>query len=389
MKRDRKAEHLYITFIDNVCDPLRPGRSGHSDIIWEVSRHLLDAGHRVRIVADYRAHALPFDHERLKVVTFQAHPFDRRNGLGKVRHVLRAYRRAAALPDTDIFFTTDAFSAGVVSLLSRRVPVVFLTPANIYQRQASTFKLDPIAETFYRVVSHYAARLSAHIIATSNDLKGWWLKTGACAERLSVIPLGIDAQTFAGLPRSPAPATLRLLYVARFEGDNNPGMLVSLARHLRARGVAFELTAVGDGRLLGAVKEEAARAGVGNMIRFQGQVNYEDLPAVYAAHDVFVFMREAGGPPRVVIQAMASGMAVVAFNSSGLEDYVDAGQSGFLVANGYLSELAAVVSCLSADRALLERVQVAAKARVAERFDWRAVTERYLQTLPTVLKRAA
>lgn len=373
---------LTITFVDNVCDPSRPGRSGHSDIIWEVSRHLLSAGHRVNIVADYTA-PLPFAHKNLQVLGFKARPFDRRNGLGKIVHILRATRRAARV-HTDLFFTTDAFSAGVTALLSRRVPVVFLTPANIYQRQASGYKLDPLAEVFYRLVSHYAARRSAHIIATSHDLKGWWRKTGALEEKVSVIPLGTESQLFAVSRRAPE-RPLRLLYVARFEGDNNPQMLVELAQQLKTRGLAFELNAVGSGTLLEQVKAETARAGLTDVVRFHGHVSYQELPACYADNDVFVFMREAGGPPRVVIQAMASGLAVVAFNSSGLEDYVTPGSTGFLVKNGSVADIARTVVKLDNDRGLLQTVQASASACIQKDFDWRAITDRYLGLFPAVL----
>ena len=379
------AKRLNITLIDNICDPEKPGRSGHSDIVWEASRCLLGAGHAVTIVADYTT-PTPFQHANLRVVTFKARAFDRRNGLGKIVHVLRAFRRARLEP-ADLLFTTDAFSAGVTSLCSQRTPVVFLTPANIYQRQASGYKLDPMASFCYRLVSYFAARRSAHIIATSRDLKGWWEKTGAAPERVSVIPLGIEAHQFGGKGETRRATTepLRLLYVARFEGDNNPQLLVTLAQQLKAHGVPFTLTAVGDGTLLGRVKAEAAEAGLQDVLHFAGYRDYHALPALYAANDVFVFVREAGGPPRVVLQAMASGLAVVAFNSSGLEDYVVSGETGFLVQNGSVAQVAEAVAALSAERELLYEVQTAAQHAVRQSFSWSSVTARYMALFLSLL----
>lgn len=376
------SEGLRLTLIDNICDPSYPGRSGHSDIIWELSRQLLAAGHSITIVADYSA-APPFCHPRLRLVLFKTHPFDRRNGLGRIVHVCRAFRQAAALP-SDLWLTTDAFSAGVTALLSRRVPVVFMTPANIYQRQASGYKLDLSAALFYRWTSYFAARRSAHIIATSHDLERWWRRTGAAADKVSVIPLGIESQAFA-LPKPLPGAQVRLLYVARFEGDNNPQLLLELAQRLGEQGVSFTLTAVGSGSLLASVKAAAADAGLQAVIHFHGHRNYEDLPALYAEHDIFVFVREAGGPPRVVLQALASGLAVVAFNSSGLEDYLTSGETGFLVRNGSVAELAAQVAELAQRRGLLLQVQQAARHSVAQEFDWSVISARYVALFSRLL----
>jgi glycosyltransferase involved in cell wall biosynthesis len=382
---NRPDKKLTITCIDNVCDPAKPGASGHSDIIWEAGEYLLKAGHRVRMVGDYVTNRFPYQHENLEVITFKSNPFYRRNGLGRVLHVRSAYKRVHSYTDTDLFFTTDAFSAGVTARLSKRVPVLFLTPANIYQRQASSYKLDPIASFFYRLVSHDAAKLSGHIIATSRDLKGWWIKTGAKAENISVIPLGANIEAFATLQSKPAPEKLRLLYVARFEGGNNPHLLVDLALHLKKLQVDFEISAVGAGSLLGGVKEDVAKHKLENVIRFYGYVPYEELPAIYGSHDVFVFMREAGGPPRVVLQAMASGLAVVAFNSSGLEDYLETGKNGYLVRNGQIGEIATTVARLHQNRDHLAHIQTTAKARAVDTFDWRIVTAKYNAILSTVV----
>jgi glycosyltransferase involved in cell wall biosynthesis len=382
---NRPDKKLTITCIDNVCDPAKPGASGHSDIIWEAGEYLLKAGHRVRIVGDYSANNFPYQHENLEVITLKSNPFYRRNGLGRVLHVRTAYGRVKSYKDTDLFFTTDAFSAGVTARLSKRVPVLFLTPANIYQRQASSYKLDPIASFFYRLVSHDAAKFSRHIIATSRDLKQWWIKTGAKPENISVIPLGANIEAFAKLQSKTAPQKLRLLYVARFEGGNNPQLLVDLALHLKKLQVDFELSAVGAGSLLENVKEDVTRHKLDNVIRFYGHVPYEELAAIYEAHDVFVFMREAGGPPRVVLQAMASGLAVVAFNSSGLEDYLETGKSGYLVRNGQIGEIASTVARLEQNREHLASIQTTAKATAMDAFDWRTVTAKYNTILSKVV----
>jgi glycosyltransferase involved in cell wall biosynthesis len=85
------------------------------------------------------------------------------------------------------------------------------------------------------------------------------------------------------------------------------------------------------------------------------------------------------------MQAMASGLAVVAFNSSGLEDYLETGKSGYLVRNGHIGEIASTVTRLHQNREHLMNIQTNAKARAVETFDWRSVTAKYNAILSTVL----
>ena len=47
----REPMSTRVVFIDNVCDPLRPGQSGHSSMIWEMAAALIAIGHEVEVVA--------------------------------------------------------------------------------------------------------------------------------------------------------------------------------------------------------------------------------------------------------------------------------------------------------------------------------------------------
>jgi len=371
-----KGRPLKITFIDNVCDPRRPGNSGHSDIVWSLARKFAEHGHHINIVGPYtRDTRVPFTHPSLTITTFEAHPLADRNSLGMALNVYRAAK--ACRGRDDYVFTTDAFSAGITGAYLRRTKVVFITSGNIFQRQASDFRLDPVAEASYKAVSFFAARCTHRIVATSHDMKNWWIKTGAQEKRVRFIPLGVTAKEFDRSRSDDLTGNIHLLFVGRLEGENNPEMLVQVAARLEARGVAFEMRIVGDGRLAPTVSALIDRNGLHHRIKMISGVAYRDLPDLYARNDIFLYMRQAGAPPRVVLQALTAGMCVVAFDTSGLEDYVCDERMGHLVPYGDIETFVEQIAHMAANRHEMHQIGQHAKRTATQIFDWEAIYTSY------------
>lgn len=131
-----------------------------------------------------------------------------------------------------------------------------------------------------------------------------------------------------------------------------------------------KLIVVGDGDCRVEFESFVRAHGLGERVRFAGNVAYKDLPAYYCMADVCVFpsvdRSEAFG--LVALEAMACGVPVVASNLAGVRTIVRDGVTGALVAAGSSSALAETLATLLGDDVQLERMSVAARRMVEEEY---------------------
>ena len=148
------------------------------------------------------------------------------------------------------------------------------------------------------------------------------------------------------------------------------------------RDVDAELWVVGD-RLASDHGEDLepyfAASGLGPRLRRLGY--REDIPAILAAADIFVLPSHFEGLPMSVIEAMLSGLPVVATDISGPREQVVDGETGFLVGLMDVPALAGALQRLAADPDLRTRLGAAARARALDLYDEGRVVARTLDLL--------
>jgi glycosyltransferase involved in cell wall biosynthesis len=118
-----------------------------------------------------------------------------------------------------------------------------------------------------------------------------------------------------------------------------PDLLHTAARVLReAPEVCFVL--VGEGKELLRAKALSSRLGLNEKVVFTGNVPYDEMPAYFAAADVFLLSSGYEATPRVLMESVAAGLPIVAADVSGASDLVAEGQNGHIVPVGRPGELA-------------------------------------------------
>jgi glycosyltransferase involved in cell wall biosynthesis len=117
-------------------------------------------------------------------------------------------------------------------------------------------------------------------------------------------------------------------------------------------------------------------------------VKRQDMPALYAAHDIFVFPSLVEGMPLTLLEAMATGMAVVTSESPGMADVVEDEFNGLLVQPADARSLTAAIErlCRSAD---LRRPFGEEAQRTARRYTWSIVAQKLEKVLLLAARRGA
>jgi len=208
---------------------------------------------------------------------------------------------------------------------------------------------------------------------------------GARPERLAVHPLAVDCRRFAPTGTVPARPPLRLLSVGRLVEKKGLAEGLRAVARLRERGLPVAYRIAGDGPLDAGLRALADELGIADAVDFVGPVEHADVPALMAeAHSVMVPSVRASdgdeeGTPTVILEAMASGLPVVATRHAGIPFQVEDGVTGWLVEERDVEAMADRIERLLDDADLASRLGAAGRAAALERFD----TERLVDLLVT------
>ncbi|MFL6730425.1 MAG: glycosyltransferase, partial [Sphingomicrobium sp.] len=163
-----------------------------------------------------------------------------------------------------------------------------------------------------------------------------------------------------------------------------PALLAALGE-LASSHSSVTLDVVGDGPERAELERIAARAADGLHVRFLGAVPNRDLDRFYASATLFVMPSYREGFPRVILEAMARGLPIVATDAGGTRDLVGPLQDRFIIDRDSPEALAAAVASLLAQPALRAALSSENLERV-KRFSTPAVAAMYDRTLTEVLK---
>lgn len=223
------------------------------------------------------------------------------------------------------------------------------------------------------------ARARATIcISEDGRAKALRLSDPAHHDRVTVIPCGVFPETYG---EGPAGHGARLAFVGRLVHRKGADVLIDAAAQARARGVPAELAIVGDGPERQALEALVADRGLGAAIRFHGALDETSVAAVLRQSSVLVVPSFSEGLPVVIMEAMASGLPVVASAVDGIPELVRDGETGTLVPPGDPERLADAILTLLHDPALARRMVEAGRQLVVARHDARRNAGRLLQTI--------
>jgi glycosyltransferase involved in cell wall biosynthesis len=241
----------------------------------------------------------------------------------------------------------------VATLVAPRVPTVVTTLGG------DLYALDG---RVLRALKRLVLRRASAITVMNEEMRHAALALGAHPETVHVLPMGVDVSAFAGRRPARRPGPLRLLFVGRLV--EKKGLAVLLEAVARSS-VDIHLTVVGDGPLR-ATLETRAR---GLPVTFTGQLGRARLADLYMEHDVVVTpsVRAASGDqdglPVALLEAMASGCAVVASDLPGINEAIVDTVSGMLVPAGDVVALRAAIESLAAEPTMLDRLGGGARVR--------------------------
>jgi glycosyltransferase involved in cell wall biosynthesis len=199
-----------------------------------------------------------------------------------------------------------------------------------------------------------------------------------------VIYHGVDANTFK--PRNKAQSKRELgyeetdfvvLFIGKLHPYKDPLTLIKAFSEAVKKNTNLCLAMIGEGELYQEVNKKISELNLLNRVKLFRRVSDERLKILYNAADLFVLPSVGEAFGMTLLEAMASGVPVIASNSGACLEVV--GNAGILFSRGNHIELAEKILRLSHEKELSRKLSEAGMKRVRETFSWEDKIDQYLK----------
>lgn len=258
------------------------------------------------------------------------------------------------------------------------------------------------AETYHRRrdTDTRCMRSADAVITLSESMRSDIVERGIPAERVHVVPNGVDAAAFAPRPRREdlveqygLAGSFVFGYVSNLDHyREGQEFLVDAALALRAQGVDAVALIVGDGTRRAEIEAHAVAVGAEDAVVFTGRVPHDEVLDHYALMDVFVVPRVDEQAARLVtplkpFEAMAAGVPVLVSDLPALTEITGNGARGESFTAGDAAALTTALAELAADPDRRAELAAAGRTWVETERSWQANGHRYRAVYDTVLAR--
>ena len=228
---------------------------------------------------------------------------------------------------------------------------------------------------FLRVIWTNAAR----IVANSNGLRQL-ANTFDARYEIPIIPNGIDLQAYSSMDRDWS--FPRLLSVGRVVHQKGLDLAMRALGGLKQ--LTWEWRIAGDGPQMQILQSLAKELGIADRVQFLGWQSSEQLIESYKQANVFLFPSRHEGMPNAMLEAMASGLPIIATCIAGSEELVLDDKTGYLVPSEDIESLQTALKKLLSDPARREQMGYASRAHAEANYSWESTARQYALLLEKV-----
>ena len=286
---------------------------------------------------------------------------------GYVRTLIKSEKPDYIVVNKLLFWT----SLCAIALQLTGHKVLVLTDAFVGMTWWPRGLVTKIAAAIYAWTLGWAVLLCAHRVVTFHPQSESLLKKLLIYKKTRVIPTGIDPSEY-GKSEQSEKSGMTITYIGRLESIKGVDDFLAALTPLKAQYPQLKL------QIVGWYKE-----GHPLVTQYQREVAFtglrKDVPEILNATDIFVMPSHSEGLSNAIMEAMASGCAVVASDVGGNRYLLQNGVSGFLFPAGDREALRAHVARLIDDPAKRRTLGEAARKRIEEHFSWDIVGKQYTE----------
>ena len=291
-------------------------------------------------------------------------------------HSLGLYRRFRQDATLAFFGVPSGATAWLLKLLYGIPYVVSLRGGDVPGFRPYDFRIfHKMIAPFLRIIWHGASA----VVANSKGLRDLASAFDSNIEIL-IVPNGVDVGCFDASARDWSSA--QILSVGRLV--HQKGLDLGLRALAELQDLEWEWRIAGDGPQRQFLGELAQELGVGDRVTFLGWQSRQDLAKWYHRSNLFLFPSRHEGMPNAVLEAMASGLPVVATRIAGNEELVVDGLTGRLVNPEDVTSLRDRLQEMLTNVQTREQMGLAARGRVEKEYSWANTAWQYAELLERI-----
>ncbi|MDD2766393.1 MAG: glycosyltransferase family 4 protein [Candidatus Moranbacteria bacterium] len=220
---------------------------------------------------------------------------------------------------------------------------------------------------------------ASNVVSNSSGLRTLALETNSFQE-ISIIPNGINIAEFKPDTEKEIDGYVRILCVSRLTPRKGINYLIEAMQILLTEDNErkIELWIAGEGDATELLKQQAKELRIEKNVKFFGLVKHDDLARYYKMADIFCLPSLNEGMSNTMLEALASGMPIVATVTGGTEELVGDGENGFYVEQKSSKDLAEKLEKLIGNDDMRKRFGTASRVR-AEQMSWQNVAQAYYE----------
>lgn len=194
-------------------------------------------------------------------------------------------------------------------------------------------------------------------------------------KRVTVLPLGVDVddsllpQNHRSIQSKLSQAPYTLLNVGRLSDHKAQHLLLYACRQLLDTGYSFRCLIIGEGPTREKLENLITELDLNDCVTLMGARYHDEVLAMYQDADLFVLSSVAEGMPIVLMEAMLSGVPVVAPSLSGIPELFDHGKAGVLVEPNNIESLVQGISSVFNNSQAAKERSIAAMDLISHRFN--------------------
>ncbi len=235
----------------------------------------------------------------------------------------------------------------------------------------------PVIYKFLTPVIKVIWKNASLVVSNSEGLKNLALKSKS-EQEIEIIYNGVDIEEFKpGLDIEYPSEAFRIICVSRITGRKGIQYLIEAVSRLISKYPQIQLQIVGEGDEKKNLVEQAKKLKLENIVEFCGLIEHNKLPIYYQDADIFVLPSLNEGMSNTMLEALSSGLPIIATDTGGTRELVREGVNGFVVKMRDSDDIAQKIEKLIQNEDLRRNMAIESR-KIAEKFSWKNIAGQYL-----------